>query len=56
MNENQMDKNRIGQKQDWTKSFGPNPLDEKVLDENWAHGYYYHINNLNIIFSTLLVI
>ena len=42
-----MDENRIEQKQDWTKSFGPkpvgrkaldqNPLDEKVLDENWAH-------------------
>ena len=23
MDENQMDENRIGQKQDWTKSFGP---------------------------------
>ena len=29
MDENQKDKNRIGQKQDWTKSFGPKPVGQK---------------------------
>ena len=24
-----MDENRIGQKQDWTKSFGPKPVERK---------------------------
>ena len=32
MDENQMDINRIGR-----KALDQNPLDEKVLDENWAH-------------------
>ena len=33
MAENQMDENRIGQK----TGLDQNPLDEKVLDENWGH-------------------
>ena len=32
-----MDENRIGQKQDWTKSFGPKPVGRKGVGQNWAH-------------------
>ena len=38
MYENQMDEKRIGQKEDWTKSFGPKPVGRKEIGENWAHG------------------
>ena len=34
MDENQMNENRIGQ-----KALHQNPLDEKLFDENWAHGF-----------------
>ena len=42
MDENQMDENKIEQKQDWTKNFGPKPVGRKLgarsrdVNKSWA--------------------
>ena len=39
-----MDENRIGQKQDWTKSFGPKPVGRKGVGQKVGLPYLPMVN------------
>ena len=38
-----MDENRIGQKQDWTKSFGPKPVGRKGVGRKLGARYFTYV-------------